>query len=151
MLNVFFVRALNQHAGPQTPVIIDTVNPGYCLTEFSRHTPEERKGASRASGLVPHTAEEGSRTLLYAALGGKNEEMRGAYVEQVREVREPSNFIVDEQGVKIQERLWVSFRCWNCKDVTLTSDYVCLQGETVQLLAKSTPDVEATVKQYLNN
>ncbi|KDQ09164.1 hypothetical protein BOTBODRAFT_37246 [Botryobasidium botryosum FD-172 SS1] len=130
VLNVFFIRALNQHAGPQTPVIIDTVNPGFCLTEFSRHSNEEGKKAAIQRGEMPHTAEEGSRTLIYGALGGKDEEMRGAYVEQVWEVREPSDFVIDEQGVKLQERLW---------------------NETVERLAQVTPDVESTVKHSLNH
>lgn len=59
------------------------------------------------------TAEEGSRQLVYGALAEDVVgDMRGAYVSAVSVV-EPSDFVISEEGGKVQDRLWVSLIFWN--------------------------------------
>ncbi len=59
------------------------------------------------------STEEGSRQLVYAAVGGsgspeEEERHKGGYVSFNR-VQEPSDFVVSEEGVKLQEKFWVRF------------------------------------------
>lgn len=63
----------------KTGVVINTVNPGLCTTELSRNL--NWVGRSRIALmrlLLGRTAEQGSRTLLHAAVAG--EESHGKYV-----------------------------------------------------------------------
>ena len=62
------------------------------------------------------TSEEGSRQLLYAALGPDPEKldsqdvtnvMRGAYIANVN-VIDPHPVVKTEAGVELQQRIWVS-------------------------------------------
>ncbi|KAJ6474691.1 hypothetical protein C8R47DRAFT_1022078 [Mycena vitilis] len=130
LLNVFFVRALNERLSPSTPLIIDTVNPGFCQSELLR----------RASGIqalviglvqriVAFTSEQGSRQLVWAAVGKQShpEELRGAYISGCK-VHEVSDFILSAQGVKVQNKLW---------------------EELVGILGKVDPRVKTIVDQYL--
>ncbi|CAL1707380.1 unnamed protein product [Somion occarium] len=34
LLNVLFTRAIAHHIGPKAPVIVDTVNPGFCVSDL---------------------------------------------------------------------------------------------------------------------
>lgn len=57
------------------------------------------------------TAEEGSRQIVYGALGPKDEKpevMWGAYVSD-SEVREPSEWVRSREGRLVQKRVWVRF------------------------------------------
>lgn len=109
VLDIFFHRAFNERLGPTSPVIVNGVNPGFCYSELRR----EVSGLTRVFMLlmekaIARTAEEGSRQLLYAALGGAEQEddkFRGAYVSAVR-ISEPSDFVLASH--EIQDRLWVS-------------------------------------------
>ena len=63
---------------------------------------------------VTRSAEQGSRQLLWAALGpnGKDNEyiddLKGAFVMHGGVV-EPSDFVISEEGKKGQDQLWVSY------------------------------------------
>jgi hypothetical protein len=58
---------------------------------------------------IASTSEEGSRQLVYAAVGEKADEkkMRGAFISWGR-VEEVSDFVLSEEGTKVQDRIWVS-------------------------------------------
>src|SRR4051794_33470942 len=63
----------------ETGVVINYLNPGLCTTELSRHVGLGMRllvGGMRL--LLARTAEEGSRTLLHAAMAGK--ESHGKFV-----------------------------------------------------------------------
>jgi NAD(P)-dependent dehydrogenase (short-subunit alcohol dehydrogenase family) len=64
----------------QTGVVINAVSPGLSVTGLARSAPPEFQKIM-AGRAVDHgrTAEEGSRTLLHAALAGK--ESHGRYLE----------------------------------------------------------------------
>ncbi|KAF5323689.1 hypothetical protein D9619_012885 [Psilocybe cf. subviscida] len=109
LFNVLFVRALAERFSFSTnSVIVDCVNPGFCASELRRGlNPLLRLGDKLFVALVARTTEEGSRQLVYAALGGKRDErkLHGAYIS-LSEIREPSDFVLSEDGRRAQERFW---------------------------------------------
>lgn len=110
LLNVFFTRALNAHLSQTAPVIINTVNPKLCATDLASDFKFPMTIiAWLMKTFLAYTAEEGSRQLIYAAVGGGADEhqLRGAFISN-SEIKEASDFVIDEDGVKLQERLWVS-------------------------------------------
>ncbi|KAF7335675.1 WW domain-containing oxidoreductase [Mycena venus] len=128
VLNVFFARALNDRLPPSTPLIVNTVNPGLCKTEIMR----EAKGiqafvAALLQRILAFTAEEGSRQLVWAAVGGQPQNLRGQYITSSH-VSEVSDFALGPQGIKAQNQLW---------------------DELVDILGEVDPRVTVTVNNYL--
>ncbi|CAK5283324.1 unnamed protein product [Mycena citricolor] len=130
LLNVFFVRAFNDRLPLATPVVIDTVNPGFCRSELIR----EAVGLIRLvfpimQLLLAHPTEVGSRQLVYAALGeGNGEKLRGQFITNYG-VAEVSDFILTPMGVKLQDRLW---------------------DDLIDILKKVDPKVDGIVNSYLS-
>ena len=58
--------------------------------------------------LFARTAEQGSRQLVWAAVGGAGREfeLRGAYVSKA-DIREVSDYVLSDDGVVAQRRIWV--------------------------------------------
>lgn len=109
MINVLFVRAFNEHLREKS-ITINTVNPGYCYSGLRANY----KGAMAwfdwfMEKALARTAEEGSRQLVWAAVGGKEKEydLKGAYIS-LENVEEPSDYVIGEEGKYAQEVLWVS-------------------------------------------
>jgi NAD(P)-dependent dehydrogenase (short-subunit alcohol dehydrogenase family) len=64
------------HAG----VVVNLVCPGLCKTEIIRNAPAEvQKGVASQITQFGRTAEDGSRTLLHAALAGR--ETHGSFLQ----------------------------------------------------------------------
>ena len=58
--------------------------------------------------LLARTAEEGSRQLVWAAIGRPGQkDMNGAFVMNYT-ITEPSDFVISEKGKEAGERVWVS-------------------------------------------
>jgi len=57
--------------------------------------------------LLARTTEQGSRQLIWACIGGKDniDQLRGAYISSMR-VQESSDFVVSEEGERAQTKLW---------------------------------------------
>jgi len=57
--------------------------------------------------LLARTTEQGSRQLIWACIGGKDniDQLRGAYISSMQ-VREPSDSVVSEEGKRAQAKLW---------------------------------------------
>ena len=109
MLNVFFARGLSERLRDK-PLIVNTVNPGFCHSELSRN----RTGISAWFAwlmklLLARTTEQGSRQLIWACVGGKDniELLRGAYISSMH-IQEPSDAVVSEEGKRAQTKLWVN-------------------------------------------
>ncbi|KII92884.1 hypothetical protein PLICRDRAFT_37683 [Plicaturopsis crispa FD-325 SS-3] len=106
LLDVLLTRALSDHLGTSSPVVVTTVDPGYCYSELRR---EMSFPLSIVNGLVEHalchSAEEGSRQLVYGAIGGSDAEMHGAFIA-LSKVKEVSDFALSEKGVEAQKRIW---------------------------------------------
>lgn len=104
LLLMLLNRQLAELLGPPGPVIANNVNPGFCKTELFR----EAKFpvailVNIGLFLLGRTSEMGSRTLLWAAEGGP--ETHGKFLDSCR-IREPSAFVLSEEGVKTQKKAW---------------------------------------------
>ncbi|KAJ7156907.1 hypothetical protein C8R43DRAFT_1183379 [Mycena crocata] len=131
LLNVFFVRGLNARLPSSTPVVVNTVNPGYCLSEL-------RRGFSGITAVVDwlmevvlaFTTEVGSRQLVWAALTHQDhpETLRGEFISG-SQVVEASDFVIGPVGAKVQDRIW---------------------DDMVDILGKVDPRVHAVVDKYLS-
>jgi len=132
LLNVFFTRGFNARLPSTTPIIVNAVNPGYCLTNLGR-SPTRPIIQKILSWLMDHTvaftAEEGSREVVYAAVGGAEDEneMRGAFISWGR-IEEVSDFVLSAEGAKVQDRIW---------------------AETMEILLKISPKVQGIVQEHL--
>ncbi|KAJ6580929.1 hypothetical protein B0H19DRAFT_488399 [Mycena capillaripes] len=130
LLNVFFVRALNARLPPTTPLIVDTVNPGFCKSELMRGLSGPLALiATLIKSVLAFTAEVGSRQLVWAALAHQEDpdKLRGEFISGSR-VHEVSDFVLSSQGAKAQDQLW---------------------DELVDILGQVDPRVAANVDQYL--
>lgn len=114
VISLLFVRALSEHLPYNLPVLPIVVSPGYCISDLRRHSSVgERVGLKVLDLIVGRTAEEGSRMLVFAAVGpdgkdgGHARAMRGGYLATL-EIREPSDFVVSKEGHDAQEKIWVS-------------------------------------------
>ena len=59
--------------------------------------------------LLARTTEQGSRQLIWACIGGKDniDRLRGTYISSMH-VQEPSDSVVSEEGKRAQNKLWVN-------------------------------------------
>jgi retinol dehydrogenase 12 len=109
VLNVYFTRALASYLPPALPLVVNTVNPGICISELRRDTPEEFKAQiDELEKEYAWTGEEGSRVLVFAAVGmqGREEEMKGQYIDNT-DICEVKESIYGEEGKRTQQVLWV--------------------------------------------
>ena len=60
------------------------------------------------AALLGRTAEQGSRQLVWAAVGGASREfeLRGAYVSMA-DIGEVSDYVLSDDGAVAQKRIWV--------------------------------------------
>ncbi|RXW11394.1 hypothetical protein EST38_g14462 [Candolleomyces aberdarensis] len=107
LLNVFFTRSLASLL-KDTPVIVSSVNPGFCYSDLARElTGIEVLLMRIIRKLLARKAEEGGRQLVYAAVGSSEDPTRlqGAYVN-LHKVDEPSDYVLGEKGMRRQNKLW---------------------------------------------
>lgn len=124
VMSHFFVRALNDRLD-RKPLVVCSADPGMCATTIL-HRHNEGLASFVLAFLyrtVGRTAEEGSRPIVWGAVGGeeKKDEMRGGYVSTVAKVDMPSDFIMSEKGHIAQEKLWVRFLLLLFVFISLTS------------------------------
>lgn len=108
---MFFARALASHLESTSSIIVNSLDPGYCTSELRRSiTPWQSPTADKddPTTLVEHTTEEGSRQLVWAAIGGRGREaeLKGAYIAD-SDIQEPSDFVIGAEGKVAQARVWV--------------------------------------------
>jgi retinol dehydrogenase 12 len=109
VLNVFFVRELTKRLPANSPVIVTAVNPGFCKSQLGRNlSPVYRMVGKMIQALLARTTEEGSRQLVWAAVGGvgREFELRGGYVNKAN-LEEVSDYALSDEGAAVQTRLWV--------------------------------------------
>ena len=105
---LLLIRELAKHL-EGTPLIAVCANPGFCKSALRRNLSSGVQALSQLAEMtVGRTTEEGSRMLVWSAVGnvGREDELRGAYVNLCK-VDEPSDFIVSEIGQEVQKRVWV--------------------------------------------
>ncbi|KAF8176360.1 NAD(P)-binding protein [Mycena galopus ATCC 62051] len=131
LLNVFFVRALNAHLPPATPLIVNAISPGLCRSELtSRLTGIAATFDRLMTYFFAYSTEVGSRHLVWAALAEEEhpDVLRGVFIH-ISKVAEPSDFVISEEGAKTQDRIW---------------------DELVDILGQVDPRVTVTVQQCLS-
>ncbi|KAF9219859.1 NAD(P)-binding protein [Gyrodon lividus] len=132
LLNVLFVRSLSDRLQSIAPLIVDAVNPGFCysnLRDTRSMSSVEVVFNFIMEKLFAWTPEQGARQLVWAAVGGKDneEKMKGAYINKAQ-IAEVSDFVLSEDGKNFQEKVW---------------------QETIDILAKASPKVETVIQEYL--
>ncbi|KAF8903450.1 hypothetical protein CPB84DRAFT_1774170, partial [Gymnopilus junonius] len=128
LLNLFFTRALNDRLAGK-PIVVTSVNPGYCYSSLRRRfTGLQSIVDSLMEKALAHTSEEGSRQLVFGAVGGgMGDNLRGAYIN-LSKVEEPSDYVLSTRGKAAQEKLW---------------------GNLVEELVKVDPKVEKIIDENL--
>ena len=96
-------------------ITVNSVNPGLCFSNLGYGAPpEEAEKLQKLREELAFTTEQGSRQLVYAAVGSLNDEekLRGKYIH-MSEVVEESDFVISEDGKIVQDKVWVSgsLRC----------------------------------------
>ncbi|KAF8961516.1 NAD(P)-binding protein [Flammula alnicola] len=107
LLNIFFARALSERL-QNRPVIVNTVNPGYCYSGIRAGFTGPRAWFDwLLEKALARTSEAGSRQLIWAAVGGEDQkdDLRGAYISQVQ-VSEASDYVISDEGKAVQDKLW---------------------------------------------
>ncbi|KAF5326302.1 hypothetical protein D9611_000458 [Ephemerocybe angulata] len=107
VLSVFFTHSLADLL-KDTPVVVDTVNPGYCLSEFRRNYSGFRAFVDFCmEKLLAWTTEEGSRQIVFAAVGkySNPDELHGAFIN-LHEVVEASDHVIGDDGKRRRDILW---------------------------------------------
>ncbi|KAH9479748.1 Short chain dehydrogenase sol3 [Psilocybe cubensis] len=166
LLNILFTRALNDRLNldstndeaskevlpdlttdePPASIIVNAVNPGYCYSNLrSTYTGPRAWFDWFMERVLARTAEEGSRQVVWAALGCDESEnaagggsarqrtrereakMKGAYISNAS-ISEPSDYVIGEEGRKAQDLLW---------------------DNLLEELTKVDPEVEKIAKEYL--
>lgn len=109
VLNVFFARELAASLPSDSPIIANSVDPGYCISELRRSFSAPRMAFDKLMELaLARTTEQGSRQLVWAAVGGQGREaeLRGAYVSSA-DIKDPSDVVLDKTGAVTQKRIFV--------------------------------------------
>lgn len=109
VLNVFFARGLSERLRDK-PLIVNTVNPGFCHSALRRNVTGLQALPVRLWELImARSTEHGSRQLIWACIGGKDniDQLRGAYISSMH-VQEASDTVVSEEGKIAQTKLWVN-------------------------------------------
>jgi len=132
LLNVFFVRELTKRLPANSPVIMTAVNPGYCKSELGRNlSPVFHMLGKIVQALLARTTEEGSRQLVWAAVGGvgREFELRGGYVNRAN-LQEVSDYTLSDEGAAMQTRLW---------------------DESAEILSGVEPNFESTLREIVSS
>ena len=75
--------------------------------------------------LLARTSEQGSRQLIWACIGGKDnvDELRGAYISAMK-IHEPSDSVVSEEGKRGQTIIWVNNRLPSYCRISSTDNHI---------------------------
>ncbi|KAJ3737515.1 hypothetical protein DFJ43DRAFT_987156 [Lentinula guzmanii] len=116
VLNIFFARALQTRLSKFCPIVVNSVDPGYCISDLRRSIVSGPRGWLfwLMDRLVAYSSEEGSRSLIHAALAGnkatigasENEtKYKGVYLS-TQKIATVSKFARSEAGLRLQETFW---------------------------------------------
>ncbi|KAI0260746.1 hypothetical protein BC834DRAFT_973199 [Gloeopeniophorella convolvens] len=108
LLSVFFVRELTKRLPANSPVVVIGINPGYCKSNLRRHLSVVSRVVDMLVELVlARTSEEGSRQLVWAAVGdsAREYELRGGYASSMK-LKEVSDYVLSDDGASAQVRVW---------------------------------------------
>ncbi|KAG2143731.1 hypothetical protein DEU56DRAFT_910864 [Suillus clintonianus] len=135
LLNIFFVRALTDRLQSITPLSAVAVTPGFCYSQLRRSWYEQptfsfsRIALAIQELLLAWTPEQGSRQLIFGAVGGRDNEenMKGGYVSHGR-LTEVADFVLSDEGRTMQDAVW---------------------NETIDILSRVSDKIAPIVQDYL--
>lgn len=168
VLNVLFTRALASRIPQSSPLLVNTVNPGFCKSSLLREVKTNFILSAVIyiiQSAVALSTEQGGRTLAHAALvvdprkamnkkdarnvtdaDARNPKaLHGKFLGWTR-IMEESDFVLSDEGKKEEERLWVSRTVALNIVIYLTFRF---ENETVEILSAVDPRVQTIVKDYL--
>ncbi|KAF5686745.1 alcohol dehydrogenase [Fusarium denticulatum] len=92
-----------------TGVVVNTVCPGLCKTNINRNAPDNIKAITASMmNQFGRTAEDGSRTLLFAAIAGANSHGKFSADCEIKDDSIIPDWITAEEAKDGQKRLWAS-------------------------------------------
>lgn len=100
LLEVLVVRELAAQTGPDYPITINCLNPGFCHSELAR---EAGWGLYLMKLFLARSTEVGSRAIVTAAIAGP--ETHGLYMSESI-IAEPSLLVQSEEGLRAQKKVW---------------------------------------------
>ncbi|KAL9086055.1 MAG: hypothetical protein Q9159_004384 [Coniocarpon cinnabarinum] len=100
LIQVFVMRAIAERLGKDSPVIINNVNPGLCVTDMTNDNPNLSKFFLRVFGRA---AESGARAVVAGVCG--DETTHGTYMNDGHPMT-PAKIVVAKDGHQLQERVW---------------------------------------------
>ena len=109
LLNLFFARELASRLPKDSPLVVNAVNPGFCISGLRRNVPMSHAIIFWFWDIfISWSAERGSRQLVFAALGNQENptELQGSYITSSK-VTEPSDYVISDEGATVQKQLWV--------------------------------------------
>ncbi|KAG9315299.1 short-chain dehydrogenase [Chiua virens] len=109
LLQVIFVRELTARLPDLTPVVVCTVDPGFCVSRLFRAVED----TWYTGWIMPvlrtlfcaRSTEEGSRTLVHAAVAGEGRTMHGRYLSSCQ-VTEEDDFLFTPKGQTFAAKVW---------------------------------------------
>ncbi|CZR61626.1 related to short-chain dehydrogenase [Phialocephala subalpina] len=84
-------------------VIVDVVAPGFCKSELLSREPGAPAILVFMQWLTARTLPEGSKTIVDAAVGGK--EFHGKYLDH-QKIRNPGVLVTSDEGVRVGKKVW---------------------------------------------
>jgi hypothetical protein len=109
-----FARTITAKLPPTSPVVFNSVNPGFVHSEIRRDVPWMLRPIFGLLGLIfARTTPEGAKTYVWPALVGKSDanirdRIRGAYTSDC-EIGDFSDFLLSTNGQAVEKRIWVSW------------------------------------------
>jgi retinol dehydrogenase 12 len=154
VFNLFFVRALANRLQSVTPLTAVAVTPGFCYSQLRRAWYEKptfsfvKIALAIQERLLAWTAEQGSRQLVFGAVGGRHDEenMKGGFVSRGRLV-EVADFVLSDEGHEMQDTVWV--RVEVCLSSMTDLSNIFHQKETIDILTGVSDKIGQIVQDYL--
>ncbi|KAH7888216.1 short-chain dehydrogenase [Phlebopus sp. FC_14] len=130
-LQVAFVQELASRLPMPTPIVACTVNPGLCRSSLFRDADTMWYMAPILyvvyKLLSARSTEEGSRTLIHAAIADEERSMHGRYLSSCM-IAQESDYLLTVEGKALASEIWT---------------------ETIEILAKIDDRVPDILKQHL--
>lgn len=142
LLNLFFARELASRLPKDSPLIINAVNPNLCVSGLRRNLPLSSIIIFWFWDLfVSWPTERGSRQLIFAALGNKENpaELNGSYISSSK-LTEPSDYVISDEGIRVQKQLWVRS---SRRTYSFPFGLITTQHETSIVLSKVSPNIQS--------
>ncbi|KIY73038.1 NAD(P)-binding protein [Cylindrobasidium torrendii FP15055 ss-10] len=106
LIEMFYTRTLQACLGKAVPLVVTCPNPGFCISNLrSTLTGEYKDRIKKLEDEYAYSTEEGSRQLVFAAVGGDAEALKGKYTS-MNEIREVSDYALSEEGRMMERRTW---------------------------------------------